>query len=414
MKALIICDECKISSQVNDFLAKQGIDSIIYNWFLKALDNIEEINPDIIIVNGEEFPRHWKIVAQFITSNLFKKKIPLYIYSAKELSSEDSEKISKLENVTLLTSVEAEELSKIVSDDEPFDEDFAVVDKPVCQINTIEEMVEEESEDNYDECDEIPTVSAIIEENEFSDSEILDESMDDVDDEETFGDVDSIVEVTEAIDVEEEFFGDVDNIVETAEVVETEEDTFGDVDNIVEAAEVVDIEEEAFGDVDNIVETTEVVDIEEEAFGDVDNIVEAAEVVEADEEAFSDVDNIIEVSEVVESDEETFGDVDNIVEAVEITEEETEALVQKQEIILRTLINSPVSKRIVAGNLIFNSFEDMKITFVPDYDSDLNQFTKDLEIKNAFYEYERDCIGYKAKILDITQDSNKIEMEFIE
>ena len=43
MKTLIICDDESVISKIDTFLQKNGIDTIIYRWLLKALDNLEEI-----------------------------------------------------------------------------------------------------------------------------------------------------------------------------------------------------------------------------------------------------------------------------------------------------------------------------------------------------------------------------------
>ena len=60
MKALIITEDSIISSKIKAIAEGYGLDTIIYKWFLKALDNIEEIQPDVIILNSSEYPRLWK------------------------------------------------------------------------------------------------------------------------------------------------------------------------------------------------------------------------------------------------------------------------------------------------------------------------------------------------------------------
>ena len=47
MKALIITEDSIISSKINAIARHYDVDTIIYKWFMKALDNIEEIQPDV-------------------------------------------------------------------------------------------------------------------------------------------------------------------------------------------------------------------------------------------------------------------------------------------------------------------------------------------------------------------------------
>jgi len=52
MKAIIICDDEELIGKVDSVLASLSYDTIIYRWLLKALDNIEEIRPDIVVVSA--------------------------------------------------------------------------------------------------------------------------------------------------------------------------------------------------------------------------------------------------------------------------------------------------------------------------------------------------------------------------
>ena len=49
MKALIISDNEEVLTKVDEVFQKNEIDTIVYHWFLKALDNLVEISPDLIL-----------------------------------------------------------------------------------------------------------------------------------------------------------------------------------------------------------------------------------------------------------------------------------------------------------------------------------------------------------------------------
>jgi hypothetical protein len=47
-----------------------GAEIILYQHPVKAMDNIDEINPDCIIISASDFPRHWKTLAGFVKCSI--------------------------------------------------------------------------------------------------------------------------------------------------------------------------------------------------------------------------------------------------------------------------------------------------------------------------------------------------------
>ena len=99
MKALIISEDESVYSTLDNILKKASYDTIIYKWLLKALDNIEEIRPDLIVVSSSEYPRHWKTLVQFVKSGIGGDNVDIYLYEPTPVSSEDEEK-AKILGVT--------------------------------------------------------------------------------------------------------------------------------------------------------------------------------------------------------------------------------------------------------------------------------------------------------------------------
>lgn len=92
MKALIISEDEKVYSTLDTILKEAAYDTIIYKWLLKALDNIEEIQPDLIVVSSSEYPRHWKTLVQFVKSGIGGDNVSIYLYEPTPVSNEDEEK----------------------------------------------------------------------------------------------------------------------------------------------------------------------------------------------------------------------------------------------------------------------------------------------------------------------------------
>ena len=96
MKALVVCDDAEVIAQLDTALQQYGIDTILYRWLLKALDNIEEISPDFTIISASDYPRHWKTLSQFINSGIGRVANKIILYTPESLPSEERKKADAL------------------------------------------------------------------------------------------------------------------------------------------------------------------------------------------------------------------------------------------------------------------------------------------------------------------------------
>lgn len=98
MKALIIADNEKVIKKIDSTIRNLGYDVIVYKWLLKALDNIEEINPHIIIISTVDYPRHWKTLVQFTeTASANDFSFPkVILYTNDKFSDDEQKKASAL------------------------------------------------------------------------------------------------------------------------------------------------------------------------------------------------------------------------------------------------------------------------------------------------------------------------------
>lgn len=143
MKTIIICEDSEISSKIDSFLQNKQINTIIYKWFIKAIDNLEEINPDSIIISALEYPRHWKTLVSFLNSKLFHKKARIYLYYPDSLSEEEQKKFDFLKIDGQIHSLSDKELSILINND-----------------------VSNEKFESEDEEEILPTIDDIFEDNE--------------------------------------------------------------------------------------------------------------------------------------------------------------------------------------------------------------------------------------------------------
>lgn len=115
MKALIISDKQEIIDFSGKFLTENGYDIIVYRWLLKAIDNIEEIQPDLIILSAAEYPRHWKTLASFVKSGIGGNNVQIYLYDPDSLSDEEKNKAVELGIKDYINSLNTKIFEKIIS-----------------------------------------------------------------------------------------------------------------------------------------------------------------------------------------------------------------------------------------------------------------------------------------------------------
>ncbi|MCK5674328.1 MAG: PilZ domain-containing protein [Spirochaetales bacterium] len=97
MKTLLVIEHDNLKDQVIEHLAPRGFDFIHYRSPIKALDNIEEIKPDLVIFSAVDFPRHWKPFITLLRSFLSKEKSVFILLKGNQFPSEESTKASALD-----------------------------------------------------------------------------------------------------------------------------------------------------------------------------------------------------------------------------------------------------------------------------------------------------------------------------
>ena len=114
MKALIISDKQEIIDFSEKFLKENGYDIIVYRWLLKAIDNIEEIQPDLIFLSAAEYPRHWKTLASFVKSGIGGNNVQIYLYAPDSLSDEEKRKAVELGIQNYITTLNTKSFEQII------------------------------------------------------------------------------------------------------------------------------------------------------------------------------------------------------------------------------------------------------------------------------------------------------------
>jgi hypothetical protein len=81
MILMLIKDETSSAGELGRRLAAYGVSVISYRHPLKALDNLEETQPSIILYDLQDFPRHWKILVKYLREEHSKNEVVFLLVS---------------------------------------------------------------------------------------------------------------------------------------------------------------------------------------------------------------------------------------------------------------------------------------------------------------------------------------------
>jgi len=96
MKALLIIESDRIADIARFYMKPLGFEAMRYRNPVKAIDNLEEIAPDAVVISARDFPRHWKIVAQVIRAERDKGDCVIVLLKGEVFSLEEAAKAAEL------------------------------------------------------------------------------------------------------------------------------------------------------------------------------------------------------------------------------------------------------------------------------------------------------------------------------
>lgn len=94
MKLLLIVGAEETYANVSRCLKPLGFEIIRYNHVIKAMDNIDEIDPGAIVISARDFTRHWKTFVQFVRNERLNEDCPVIILTGENFPLEECKKAS--------------------------------------------------------------------------------------------------------------------------------------------------------------------------------------------------------------------------------------------------------------------------------------------------------------------------------
>ena len=92
MIAMLVADSDTSVEALSRSLRPYGFEVVRYRSAVKALDNICEIGPDAVFVSASDFPRHWKVISQFIRSDTDRDRTIIVLLTGERFTADDADK----------------------------------------------------------------------------------------------------------------------------------------------------------------------------------------------------------------------------------------------------------------------------------------------------------------------------------
>jgi hypothetical protein len=126
MKLLLVVGSDDTYDLISLYIRPLGFELIRYRHIIKAMDNVDEVDPAGVIISANDFPRHWKAMVQFIRAERPKEICPIIILTGKNFPLESTTQafyigVSGIVDETL-SSPDLDRLQTIISRYIPVDE----------------------------------------------------------------------------------------------------------------------------------------------------------------------------------------------------------------------------------------------------------------------------------------------------
>jgi hypothetical protein len=127
MKILLVSNRQTLGDLVHSHFRPHGSELIHYWNPIKAMDNLDEIAPDVVLFSAQDFPRHWKPFVAFLREQRSRDATVFVLLEGDNLPEEEAEKAQHLQVNALVSealddNAELDRLKEVVSRYKKLDE----------------------------------------------------------------------------------------------------------------------------------------------------------------------------------------------------------------------------------------------------------------------------------------------------
>lgn len=103
MKAMLVSDSPHLKQAIHDSYGFQNTDVIHYDNPIKAMDNLDEIQPEVVLFAATDYPRHWKPFVAYLRNTYTRREAIFVLLINDSFSTEEAEKAEYLEVNAVVT-----------------------------------------------------------------------------------------------------------------------------------------------------------------------------------------------------------------------------------------------------------------------------------------------------------------------
>ena len=97
MKILLIAERDEVRDAVHSHLGPQHAEIIRYRNPIKAMDNLDEIEPHVVLFSAQDFPRHWKPFLALLRSIWDKSESVFVLLKVDDFTEDEAAKAQALQ-----------------------------------------------------------------------------------------------------------------------------------------------------------------------------------------------------------------------------------------------------------------------------------------------------------------------------
>ncbi len=97
MKILLVSERDELRGYIRRNFMPRGAEIIQYYNPIKAMDNLDEVDPDVVLFSALDFPRHWKPFLVFLRDSKAREQCVFVILTGDEFDHEEADKAQTLQ-----------------------------------------------------------------------------------------------------------------------------------------------------------------------------------------------------------------------------------------------------------------------------------------------------------------------------
>ena len=97
MKILLVSERDELKGYIRRNFMPRGAEIIQYYNPIKAMDNLDEVDPDVVLFSARDFPRHWKPFLIFLRDSKAREQCVFVILTGDEFDHEEADKAQALQ-----------------------------------------------------------------------------------------------------------------------------------------------------------------------------------------------------------------------------------------------------------------------------------------------------------------------------